>query len=217
MQAVCTHVQSSIFNRVGPTGKSWTIDQVILSVASGQDTYTLNVGSEFGRAIDVYTYDPSNPSHIERSIPFWNIQDMHFNWGYPNNVASSFLTPDGSPNTATRIAFYRNNVGDVSVKVAPIPMLNANYQVLFSIGNFIDTAGLDSSPLLSEFHMLPEVRAAISLLPQTEWHDGDNSGQRKEFATALKNDEAIFIRDFENAIRNQVNSKMGLVYTMSID
>src|SRR6267142_6887586 len=95
MQAVCTHVQSSIFNRVGPASKGWTIGSVPLSVASGQDTYTLNVGTEFGRAVDVYTVDSSNPSHIERSIPFWNIQDMHFNWGYPSNIASSFLTPDG--------------------------------------------------------------------------------------------------------------------------
>lgn len=219
MQAVCTHVQSSIFNRIGPTGKGWAIDQVMLPVASGQDTYALNVGTEFGRAEEVYTYDPSNPSHIERSIPFWNVKDMHFNWGYPNNIASSFLTADGSPNTATRMAFYRDEVGDVSVKVFPPPQLSASYIVLFSIGSFIDTADLDSSPLLAEHHMLPEVRAAISLLPQTEW-DADeklNSQRRKEFMLGLKNDEAIFSANFENTIRAQMGAKMMVVNTLSFD
>lgn len=219
MQAVVTHVQSSIFNRISSTGKGWTVDEAPLSVASGQETYTLNVGTEFGQAVDVYTVDPSNPSHIPRSIPFWNIQDLHFNWGYPNNIASSFLTPDGSPNTATRIAFYRDSVGDVYAKVFPIPQLPASYQVLFSVGNFIDTAGIDSSPLLSEYHMLPETRAAISLLPQSQW-DNDpkiNAEYRKDFALSLKNDEAIFKSDFDNAIRNQTGSKMMVVSTLSID
>jgi hypothetical protein len=219
MQSVVTHVQSSIFNRISSTGKGWTIDEVPLSVASGQETYTLNVGSEFGQAVDVYTVDPGNPSHIPRSIPFWNVQDAHFNWGYPNNIASSFLTPDGSPNTATRIAFYRDSVGDVYAKVFPIPQLAALYQVMFSVGNFIDTAGIDSSPLLSEYHMLPEVRAGLSLLPQSEWSDDSkvNTEKRKDLALSLKNDEAIFRNDFENAIRTQQGSKMACVNTLSFD
>lgn len=220
MQAVVTHVQSSIFNRISSTGKGWTISEVPLSVvASGQETYTLNVGTEFGQAVDVYTVDSSNPSHIPRSIPFWNIQDLDFNWGYPNNIASSFLTPDGSPNTATRMAFYRDGVGDVYVKVRPIPQLAASYVCLYSIGNWVDTASLDASPLLSEYHMLPEVRAAISLLPQTSWDDDPkiNAEYRKNFSLSLKNDEAIFMRDFENAIRNQQGSKMATVNTLSFD
>lgn len=219
LQAVVTHVQSSIFNRVKPLEKGWTVSEVILPVASGQDSYTLNVGSEFGMAEEVYTYDPSNPSHIERSIPIWNRHDMHFNWGYPNNIASSFLTPDGSPNTAARMAFYRDDVGDVSVKVFPVPQLAAQYKVLYSIGDFISTASLDSIPLLSEHHMLPEVRAAISLLPQTEWSDDkkENRETRKEYALSLKNDEALFVPEFENALRNQQGSKMAVVSTLDFD
>lgn len=219
LQAVCTHVQSAIFNRLGATGKPWTIEQVTLPVAANQGTYTLNVGTEFGRAVDVYTSDPGNPSHIERSIPFWNLQDLQFNWGYPENIASSFLTPDGSPNTADRIAFYRNSVGDISARILPMPQLAASYVVLFTVGNFIETASLDSSPLLSEAHMLPEVRAALSLLPQTEWCDdkAENRAMRKDFGITLEAQNQIFTADFENMIRAQQGSKMSHVFTLSFD
>lgn len=219
LQAVVTHVQNSLFNRISPTEKGWAVGEVGLPVAAGQDVYTLNVGSEFGFAEEVYTTDPSNPSHIPRSIPIWNRHDMHFNWGYPNNIASSFLTPDGSPNTATRMAFYRDDVGDVSVKVFPIPQLAAQYVVYYTIGDFISTAGFDSIPLLSQYHALCEVQATMFLLPQAEWSDDkkENREMRKDFATSLQAEMGLLGPVFENAIRNQQGSKMACVNTLSFD
>lgn len=219
LQAVVTHVQNTLFNRISQLEKGWTVGQTTLPVAANQDTYTLNVGSEFGFAEEVYTSDPSNPSHIERSIPIWNRHDMHFNWGYPNNIANSFLTPDGSPNTATRMAFYRDDVGDVSVKVFPIPQLAAQYIVYYTIGDFIGTAGFDSIPLLSEYHALCEIRAATALLAQSSWSDDrkEDRETRKELGMSLKNEEALFAVNFDNAVRNQQGSKMACVQTLSID
>lgn len=219
LQAVVTHVQNTLFNRISPLEKGWAVGEVGLPVAANQDTYTLNVGTEFGLAEEVYTADPSNPSHIPRSIPIWNRHDMHFNWGYPNNIASSFLTPDGSPNTATRMAFYRDDVGDVSVKVFPPPQLAAQYVVYYTIGDFISTAGFDSIPLLSEYHALCEIRAAQALLAQASWSDDkkEDRESRKELGLSLKNEEAMFVPNFENAIRNQQGSKMACVNTLSID
>ena len=219
LQAVVTHVQSGLFNRIGPLEKGWTVGETTLSVAAGQDTYTLNVGSEFGLVEEVYTYDPSNPSHIERSIPVWNRHDLHFNWGYPNNIASSFLTPDGSPNTAERMAFYRDAVGDVSVRVFPPPQLAADYIVVYTLGDFISTSSISSIPLLGEYHALFEVRATMALLPSAEWVDDakENRERRREYALSLSKEESLFAPNFESAIRNQMGSKMAHVYTMSID
>ena len=144
---------------------------------------------------------------------------MHFNWGYPNNIASSFLTPDGSPNTAERMAFYRDDVGDVSVKVFPIPQLAAEYVVYFTTGDYISTASVNSIPLLANHHMLPEIRAQIALLAQAEWSDDqkENRAMRQDYALIFTNQEARFSASFENAIRSQQGSKMHHVTLLSID
>jgi hypothetical protein len=94
-QSVLSYCQRLI-NRVNNTGRAWTLSEVNLDVSAGQDTYTLNVGSEYGKAIDIYTVDDSNPNHIERSIPFFETQNMQFDWDLPNNAGNWFLSYDGS-------------------------------------------------------------------------------------------------------------------------
>jgi hypothetical protein len=220
LQAVCTHVQSALFNRLSNTGKAWTVGTpYILTVQPNIDTYTLNVGTEYGKALDVSVYDPSNPVLIARSIPFWNVQDMNFNWGLPANIAEAYWSPDGSPNTAQRMAFFRDPVGQVFVKVYPIPQLDAQYEILWAQGLWADEAGLDESPLLAEHHQFPRVRAALALLPHASWFDSepDNRERRKELAQSLQYEEAIFRSDFDDYVANINNSRMTQLYTMSFD
>jgi hypothetical protein len=219
LQAVCTHVQSALFNRLSNTGKAWTVGQpYILTVQGGVDIYPLNIGTEYGKALDVYTYDPSNPVHIERSIPFWNVQDLQFNWGLPANIAEAYWSPDGSPNTAQRMAFFRDPEGGVNVRVFPIPQLTAQYVILWAQGDWYDSA-LDSSPLLSEHHQFPRTRASLSLLPHCRWFDdeAENRERRKELAQSLQYEEAIFKEDFDVYVAGINNSRMTQMYVMGID
>jgi hypothetical protein len=220
LQSVCTHVQSLFFNRLANTGRAWTVGEPYrLTVSGGRDQYLLNVGPEWGKALDVYTVDPGNPFHIGRSIPFWNVQDIHFNWtelyGY------SFLSPwpGMSPHNAQRMAFFRTPDGSVYLKIQPRPQLTTTYEILFSTGSWASEASLDESPLLAEHHALPEIRACMSLLPLTKWGDDqkENRERRKEFAESLGRDDAILFEDYQNYVRNINGSRMMKMATMSID
>lgn len=218
-QAVLSYSQRLI-NRVNNTGRAWTLQEVGLNVSAGQETYTLDVGSEYGKAIDIYTVDESNPNHIERSIPFFEVQNMQYDWGFPNNAGNWFLTYDGSNNTAMRMAIYRSVEGDVNVRVFPIPQLSASYIVQFSTGFFMDSVSLDTTILLAQHHMLPETQAALSLLSRTRWSDSlkDDRGRRKDLAESLQYDISIFNKDFEDLIRGGISgAKMGQINCLSID
>jgi hypothetical protein len=217
LQSVCTHVQSLLFNRLANTGRAWTVGEPYrLTVVSGRDVYLLNVGPEWGKALDVYTIDGSNPFHTSRSIPFWNVQDIHFNWS--ELYGYNFLSPWPGIN-AQRMAFFRTPDGSVSVKIQPIPQLTATYEILYSTGSWASEASLDESPLLAEHHALPEVRACMSLLPLTKWGDDqkENRERRKEFAASLGRDDSILFEDYQNYVRNINGNKMSQMVTMGFD
>lgn len=214
------HYTQRLVNRVNNTGRAWTLQETTLTVAGGQDTYTLNVGSEYGKAIDIYTVDESNPNHVERSIPFVETQNLQFDWGLPNNAGNWFLTWNGSNNTAMRMAISRSVEGDVVIRVLPTPMLSASYVVQFSTGYFMDTASLDTAVLLAQHHALPETQAALSLLSRARWSDDAKADRdrRKDLAASLQFDLETFNKDFEDFIRGGIsNAKMSRVETMSID
>jgi hypothetical protein len=201
-QAVSSYTQRLI-NRVNNTGRAWTLQETTLNVAGGQDTYTLNVGSEYGKAINIYTVDESNPNHIERSIPFFETQNLQYDWGFPNNAGNWFQAWDGSNNTAMRMAISRSVEGDVVIRVLPTPQLSASYVVQYSTGYFLDTASLDTTVLLEQHHALPETQAALSLLSRARWSDDAKADRerRKDLAQSLQFDMTVFDRDFEDFIR----------------
>lgn len=220
MQSVCTHVQSLFFNRLANTGRAWTVGEPYrLTVVANRDEYVLNVGPEWGKALDVYTIDTGNPFFISRSIPFWNVQDIHFNWSELSGYDLLSPWPGMSPHNVQRMAFYRTPDGSVCVKVQPAPQLSATYEILYSTGSWASEASLDESPLLAEHHALPEIRAAMSLLPLTKWGDDakENRERRKEFAMSFARDESILFDDFQNYVRNINGSRMARMATMSFD
>lgn len=219
LQKVADYAQRLI-NRANNTGRAWTLQETILNVTSGQDTYTLNVGSEYGKAIDIYTVDDSNPNHIERSIPFFEVQNMQFDWGVPNNAGNWFLGYDGSPNTAQRMGISRTVEGDVVVRVFPVPQLAASYVIQFSTGFVVGNVSLDTTVLLEQHHALPETQAALSLLSRARWSDSsaDDRDRRKDLSQSLQYDMEVFNKDFEDFIRSGISgAKMGHIATMGID
>lgn len=211
LQAVCTKSQSLI-NIIGNTGLPWAVDEYTLNVVGGQADYLLAVDSSFGKPLQVLTYYPQNQGIPQRYVEFRLLNDMNYDWGYPVNVASYMFT-DGSPNTAMRIAFYRKGGNDdIWCRVLPQPQLAAQYTILYSIGSWADTAGLDESPVLSQFHPLIEVQSAMSLLPQVEWGDNkdDNRAQRKEYAASLQYDEAALQDDWQRYVRSLTSDHLSI-------
>lgn len=203
LQAVCTKSQSLI-NQIADSGVPWAVDEIQLNVVGGQGDYLLPVDSYFGKPLQVLTYYPANQSIPQRYVEFVMLNDLNYDWNLPVNVASYMFT-DGSPNTAMRIAFYRQGGEDnMWCRVLPMPQLPATYTILFSVGNWADSAGLDESPVLAQFHPLIEVQAATSLLAQSEWNDSepDNRIRRKEFAQGFQYDESALQDDWQRYVRN---------------
>lgn len=203
LQAAVTKVQSKI-DELGNSGQPWAVDELTLTVTSNTSDYLLPVTPYFGKVMQVVTYYPANLSIPTRYVSFTQLNDMDHDWGLPVNVANYMFT-DGSPNTAMRIAFYRKAGEDnIWCRVLPMPNLSAQYKIIYSVGQWADDAGMAASPVLNQFHNLPEVQAALSLLPQTEWADDQalNTSRRKEFRDALLYDERELLDGWQRYIRS---------------
>lgn len=204
-----TRTTQSFFNRLSNTGRAWQVNEVNLLVTQGTQDFQLAVDGNFGKPLQVITIDPSNPAHITRSIDFFEVQNLNFDWGLPQNYGTFNWSPDGSQHTALRMAFYRKDDG-IWVRIQPMPMLTCTYTILYTIGNWIDTAALETSPVLSEHHHLIETIAGMSLLPMCEWGDDPkvNAATRAEFRQSLDMDRQTYMPDFEMYIRSLTKSKL---------
>jgi hypothetical protein len=208
-QAVADAAQV-LFNRSSATGKAWSVQEVQLNVTSGTSDYVLPVDSSFGKPLSVITYYPQNPSTIPRYVEFAELNNLNYAFPYPQNLASWLANWDGSPNTALRMAFYRKpDDPSLWVRVLPTPQLSATYIVLGSQGTWADTAALDSSPLLAQFHPLIRAKAVTALLARSQWFADDtpenrkaNQDRRKEIASSIAEMKADFEDDFDRFIRS---------------
>ena len=208
LQAVTDSAQS-LYNRLENTGQAWSLKPDYLLNVTNQSDVLLAIDDSYGKPIQVLTYYPQNPSYIQRYVDFVEFQDLNFNWPYPVNI-SSWMYTDGSNCTAMRMAFYYKDDGSRWVRVLPQPQLNAQYLITFASGDWMSTAALESSPVLSQFHMLVEVWAAESVLPSCQWASDQryNMDHRKEVAVALKNDEQRIDDEFSRYCRNLVDDHM---------
>ena len=210
LQAVTDSVQS-LYSRLENTGASWSLKpDYTLNVSSNTSDYLLAIDDSYGKPIQVLTYYPQNPSHIQRFIDFVEMQELNFDWPYPVNLASWVFT-DGSNCTAARMAFYYKDDGSRWVRVLPQPQLSAQYLITFASGDWMSSSALEDSPVLSQFHMLPEIWAAESVLPSCQWMADQkyNMDHRREIAAALKNDEQRVDDEFSRYCRSLVDDHMG--------
>lgn len=204
----------SVYNRLTNSNKAWNTGSVQLVVTPSEQDITLDVPSTFGKALQVVTTDESNPSHIQRDIPLYEVDNLNHNWYAPNDVAAWGWDVDGSGCTAQRMAVFNLN-GIWQVRVLPIPQTNAIYSMLFSVGDWMSTAALADIPILPQHHHFIEVRSAIALLPLCEWHDDSteegramNSEKRKELAMSLQFEERQYAEDFLHTTQSLRGSKI---------
>jgi hypothetical protein len=213
---VLNHTQS-IYNHLNNTNKAWTTLEIPLQAQANKSDYTINA-QNWGRALLVYTEDQSTPGHWERTVPFFNVQNLNLAYEGPRDGANwfgGFL--DGSNHTALGIAFYREPNGQiVKARIRPVPQAPAVYRVIYAVGPWAESAGLDSSPVLAEHHHLIEVRAAISSLPDTKWWipngapgsdewksvEAMNAEQRRARLAILGRDAERYTKDFELYVRS---------------
>lgn len=207
--AVIDAVQN-FYSRLENTGQAWSLKpDYTLQVTGGAQDFLLAIDDSYGKPIQVLTYYPQNPSYIQRHVEFREFADMNFDWPYPVNLAS-WLWVDGSNCTAARMAFFKQDDGSSWVRVLPQPQLAAQYKITFASGDWAATAGLEQSPVLTQFHSLIETWAAQSILPSCEWWEDQklNQDHRKELFVALKSDELRLADEFDRYCRNLVEDFM---------
>lgn len=202
----------SMINRLSNTDKAWATGETQLDVVPQQEEYPLNVDTSFGKPLAVSVIQPGNPGLVPRYVEMFEVQNMYFDWGLPNNIASWCWQPDGSPNTATRIAIFRKQgiADNIYVRVLPIPMLAASYTILYSIGNWIDSQALTTSPVLTEHHDYVACIAAMNLLPSAKWYDDEKENRlhRQEVARGLGFSIEQLKPDFDRYIGSMTVAKM---------
>ena len=218
LQLATTNLQS-FFNELTETGRPWAIGEepLLLTVASGQTDYILPVGNEFGRVMDVTTHDPSNPSHIERPVPFWELADERGNWPGPRNAQVRFYD---SAHTAQRISFYRKAFqNDVYVSVWPVPQDTSTYRILYSMGEWATQMSLDDSPLLTQHHALLAIKTAMDALPGTAWweSEAENRLRRDELRASFAGRFPQLLEQFRRFVRNATQPRMTQRLVYSID
>lgn len=204
---VRTQVQSFL-TQANLSDKPWAVDEVPLIAVGGVEDYDVGSASQFGKPIQVRTVWPS-PNHVESTIEFFELGDINFEWDLPRDMAYGWA-PDGSPNTAQRIAFFRKAGRDqVYARIMPIPQVGATYQILYQVGVYGETESLDDIPVLPQHHALVEIRAAIDALPHAEWGDDENMNRekRKELALTLAATEGRLAKEFNNYIKTATISR----------
>jgi len=169
LNQVCSQVRNlKRFKRV--TGNVWDFNDLIVQAVPNNDTYAITA-ADFGQALAVITYDPTNPSWIPRMVKIYEPQNLVFDIpAIPAQQASyAFLPYDGSNATAQRVAFYwRDN--QPYIQLWPVPLLVAQYKVRY-IQNSADVASmpLTQEPLPNEESDLVELRAATGLIAISDW------------------------------------------------
>lgn len=208
----------NLYNQTQNTGHAWDEYESTFTASVGVADYQLT-DSRFGKAIAVYTRDDSNPAHFVRTIPVFELQDLHYGLELPNDAGAwTMVGYNDSLHTALRVAYYRRD-GVPYLRLYPTPQYACDYDVLFVTGDWASGAALADSPFLSEHHHLIVVRAAISLLADAEWFDDPDKNDRKasKKALALSSDEKMYASQFNFAILNLHGAQMGNRWMPDLD
>jgi len=214
-----TQNTQNLYNHISNTGKAWDVRELVFSVGSEQESVQLQVGDEFGKPLSVYTVDSGNPSHIEREVDFYELQNLNYDWSRPNDIGRSISNTDGSSHSAERVAFYRSS-GGIYARVKPSGGDTvAEYKVIYSVGNWIESASINSSPILSNHHHLIEIRSAKSVLPSCQWwpEEKENRIRRAELSKTLSEDEAMAAALFDKYVQSIRKDKISFRQGVSFD
>lgn len=218
LQLATTNTQS-FFNRLQQTGRPWAVcdNPVILTVGGGVGEYLLPVGDEFGRPLDVFTCNTSDPSFIEQQVTFYELGDKHFDWDTPNN---SSYPMDNAGHSALRMSFFKKGFqNNTYISVSPVPQTSAQYKIIYSLGEWSSQMALDDSLLLAQHHSLLVIKTALDALPGSAWwaSEAENRLRRQELRESFSGRLPVLTDQFQQWARSLTQSRMTYRQVYSID
>ncbi len=208
--ATVLNVQN-LYNKLSNTGEAWSFGEHIITANGGDDTFSLAaLGDKFGKPLVLTTYS-ADASSIERAVPFFDIQNLNFDWFMPRSVLG-FNWFDQTP-IETRVSFFYDNGGTPRLRFVPTPPASMQFRLKYTLGNWADKIALNNSPVLSQFHHLFEIRSAKDSLYMAEWEGltrEENREKRREIERSLDQQELRVIPDFDKHIREMTHG--GLIF-----
>lgn len=216
LQLATANLQSYM-NRLSNTGRPWAVAETLLVVSPNISEYLMPV-DDISKVMDVTTINPDNDSHIERQIPFWDLNDLRTNWNAPANLP--LITFYDSHHTAQRIAFSRKQWQDaVYATLFPIPQFTCTYRVLYAVKGNAPDMSLDASPIITQHHPLLVTKTALDALPGSAWwaDEQQNRIRRNELASSFDNRLPDLVTQFNIYVRSMTTSRMSRRLTYSLD
>lgn len=178
----------NFYNELSNSSIPWTKDDFSVMVSGSQTDYLVSGGENAGKILMVFD---SNSN----SLQFVDLYDASlYWWGYTPIIAAR---PEdyNFAQVSDRIAFYRKN-GSLYAKVPSA--LSTTLTITAATGAWAENVALGDSPVLREYHHLPEIRAARVLVPGAEWTTDANRNRemRQDLVTSLRDQETRVYDDF---------------------
>lgn len=186
----------NFYNELTNSHIPWTYNSVSVDTLDSQLDYLVpqNVGTV------LFAYATPLNNNLYGPIPLTIVDLAHISsnfflfspldFGISRDFNEVLWAPHG-----TEISFYRDgSSGLLYFRLAPQGIALQNVTLIYATGNWIDGIDPSANPILGQHHMLPIVRAAMSLLPGCEWNDGlDRS---KSLSSTLPIQETRYERQF---------------------
>lgn len=199
-----------LYNRLANTNEAWALGETTLTVNSSNGVYTLAEDDSIGKIL-LITTKAGNPSEQERVIDFYDPQNINFDRGSAATESWFGHYAGGASYGRERMAVFYDTDGRLKVEVKPVPEDSQAYRVKYSLGRWADRLPPTASPILAQFHLIFEIRAAKDVLYMCEW-DGFDSKQnfykRNEIRKSLDEQEARYLVDFERYIKEMTHDRM---------
>jgi hypothetical protein len=180
-------------NSLGLTSQPWSTKEFNITLNGGGDYLISDSG--IGKVLFVTANNYGNYNYPV-SVNFTDLSDLSNDWWFYNQaIDTSFIYYDRYPN---KLAFFRKD-GELYLRSNPNYYPVCDLTITAATGNWSQDASLQDSAVLSEYHHLPEIRAAKNLLPNCKWNDPPDL---KALQISLAEQEARVYKDFQEAKRN---------------
>lgn len=191
----CLREYSNFCNSINLGTQNWQTKEININLNGGSNDYLISDDS-VGKVLFV-TANNYNNYQYPVSVEFCDLSDLSNNWWYFDyRIDIPYLAYDNYHHN--KIAFYRKD-GNLYIRSMPNQYQNCNLTIVAATGDWSQDTTLQDSAVLSEYHHLPEIRAAKNLLPNCKWNDPPDL---KLLAESLDSQEARVLHDFSEAKRN---------------
>jgi hypothetical protein len=197
-----------LHNRLGNSRAPWSLESVELQITPTLDDQNVAVpqgGYQIGHIESVFTYDPTDPYHVEEDVPI--VAPDQISQFYRGPVRTSYNATNS--HSVALMAFYLSQSG-YKVRPRPVPSQTERYQLWFRTGRFTPQA-LEQEPILGQYHPMVEDFACLKLLPACKWA-GVSAAARAarvdEIRRARADSIALWKDDFETFIRTNKSARV---------